>query len=284
MSRVGALLLMLLLAAATSAPQTLTTRAWQQRVGIEVPLPVPMVSVSSVNPFAARLDAAPRLLSAEAPRRLQVAGMAVAAAYVDAKGECLGAVPLELPFPGLTSVLVDELSSTRFEPARRGSEPQPSWTVVEVEVDGNVKESGVSDQVLELPDPTQPPLPTAQPPLSPSGNLAQLAATPAADLTTIAVPRRIRFKAPGRDTEVPVRALVHLTADGRCDRFVALDLASGFDPWLSAYLATWRVEPAVRDSQPVDCWMVLTARVQMHLSALVSGSYRALADRTYTPG
>ncbi len=284
MSRVGLLLLTVLLAAATSSPQTVAPRAWQQRVDIEVPLPIPMLPLASVNPFSTHFDDPPKVLSSEAPRRLRVAGAAVAAAYVDSKGECLGAVPLELPFPGLTSALVEDLSSAHFEPARVGQEPHASWTVIEVEVEGTVRESSVSDQSLEPPDPAQPPVRASAPNVAPSGNLAQLTATPHDQLTAVAVPRRIRFKAPGRATEVPVRALVHLTADGVCDRFVALDLDAGLDPWLSTYLATWHVEPARRDGTPVDCWMVLTARVQMQLSALVSGSFRALPDRSYNPG
>jgi hypothetical protein len=283
MTRGAVLVLTLAVAALSSASQTAAPRAWQQRLDIDIPLPVPVVPLASVNPFAAPLDSPPQLLSSTVPRKVPVAGMAVAAAYVDAKGECLGAVPLELPFPGMTSALADELSSTRYEPARMGDQPQPSWTVVQVQVDGTVRESTVGDQTLDLPDASQPPRPTTPPPLAPPGNLAQLAATPTSRLTAVATPRRVHFKVAGRDAEVPVRALVHLTADGACDRFVILDLDPGFEAWLSDYLASWAVEPAQRDGQPVDCWMVLTARVQMKLSALASGSFRALADRSYSP-
>ncbi len=45
------------------------------------------------------------------------------------RGECLGAVPLDLPFPGLTSVIVEELTGKRFDPALVGATAAPSWVV-----------------------------------------------------------------------------------------------------------------------------------------------------------
>ena len=242
-----------------------------------------MVELESTNPFADEVDRQAVLLSSTAPRKTTVAGRAVVAAYVDAKGECLGAVPLHLPFPGLTSALVDELTGSRFEPARKGKDPTPSWSVVEVIFEGRVKESAVTEQDLRRPDPSAPPEPSTPTRVSPSGNLLRLPATPAAELMTPASPRRLKIKAPGRDAEIRMTALVHITPEGRCDRYVPLELDSGFNRWLSAYLASWQVDPAFRDGEPVASWAEFTAEVQMRLSALQSTSFQTLGDRSYDP-
>ena len=283
MVRIARVAIALLTVAAAAAAQDTTPRAWQQRLRTEIPLPVPVVPLDSVNPFSGPLDSLPTLMGSVAPRRVDVFGEALAAAYVDAKGECLGAVPLVLPFPGLTSILVDEFQAAKFEPARIGTTPQPSWTVVKIKVEGRVKESVVSDESLEAPDPTSPSAPVSPPPVSPSGNLVNLPFTAAADLTAMATPRRFKLKVPARATGITVRALVHVTPEGRCDRFVPLDLSPGFDAWLSSYLSSWRLDPANRDGEPIACWVVYSARADIKLSALESTSFESTTERAYSP-
>ncbi len=258
-------------------------RAWQQRLQLDIQLPVPAVELESVNPFALPVDAPPRLLTSAVPSKVAVVGPLVVAAYVDARGDCLGAVPLELPFPGLTSVIIDELSGSRFDPAMDGTTAAPSWVVVEVSLQGKVKEGEVAEPVLDLPDPTRPPDTSPPPRVSPSGNLNRLPAVPAADLTSLAVPKRFKIKAPGQAADVLLTALVHITSDGRCDRFVPLDMPSGLGPWLSAYLASWRLEPAMAEEAPAEAWLIYTGRVRLQLSSLQSGEARTLADRVYDP-
>jgi len=130
---------------------------------------------------------------------------------------------------------------------------------------------------------SRPPTPDPLPWVSPPGNLLRLPATSAAELTALATPRRIKVSAPGGDAEAAVSALVHVTAAGRCDRFVALELPGGLGQWLSAYLATWRLEPARRGGAPVDAWVIYTGRVLLQLSSLQSVSARTLTDRSYDP-
>jgi hypothetical protein len=269
--------------AAGAWAQDATTRPWQQRLHTEIPLPIPMVALSSTNPFSVPVDTTPTLLGSTAPRKIAVSGTSVAAAFVDAKGICLGAVPIELPFPGLTSTLVDELRAARFDPARTGNEPQASWTVIEVTIGGKVKESTVTDQTLELPDPNNPPERRLPARVAPSGNLLSLPAAPQEELSSRAAPRRLRIKVPAQETDVPIQALLHVTADGRCDRFVPLNVDAGFHRWLSAYLASWRLDPAMYDDQQVESWVVYSARVKMKLSALESTVFRASKDRSYDP-
>lgn len=272
-----------MLVSAIAMAQNPATRAWQQQLQMDIPLAVPAMELEAVNPFAQPITAAPRLLTSAAPRKVDVAGPAVVAAYVDSKGDCLGSVPLELPFPGLTGELVEELAGSRFEPARVGPAAAPSWVVLEITMEGRVKESEPAAPQLELPDPSR--APARHPPdrVSPSGNLLRLPATPVSELTTLAAPRRIKVSAPGGDASVLINALVHVTADGRCDRFVPLELPAGLNQWLSAYLATWRLEPAVNGDQPVDAWIVYTGRVQIRLSGLQSKNVRTLTERVYDP-
>lgn len=283
MRGVSTLVGLTLMAASFAPAQNTSTRAWQQRLDLEIPLPVPAVEMESVNPFALPIDTMPELLTSAPPSKVVVAGPAVVAAYVDAKGECLGAVPLELPFPGLTAVVVDELTGKRFEPARVGSEASPSWVVLEANLTGKVKESSTSDLQFTLPDPDQPSTPSRPSTVSPSGQLLRMPVTATADLTALAAPKKFKIKAPGQESTNVISALVHLTSEGRCDRFVPLDLPSGLTPWLSAYLDTWRLEPATHDGVPAECWMIYSGRVQLKISSLQSTEVRVLTDRTYDP-
>ena len=115
------------------------------------------------------------------------------------------------------------------------------------------------------------------------GMREDLGTTPAPELTTLASPRRLKVSAPGGAAEAALSALVHVSDVGRCDRFVILDLPSGLSRWLSAYLATWRLEPARRGGEPVETWVHYSGRVALELSGLQSISARTLADRSYDP-
>ena len=283
MKRMIILVVVVSFAAAGAMAQSASSRAWQQRLEVEIPLPIPMVKLESINPFTTDVDKPPVVLGSTPPRKVPVNGIATVAAFIDAKGECLGAVPLELPMPGLTSSLVQELTGSRFEAATAGNAPQPSWVVLEIAMEGKVKEAAVVDQVLEMPDPETPPVPDKTIAMTPPGNLRNLKATPHDQLTTLAAPRRIRIHAPGREDEIHLRALVHITEEGRCDRYVPLDVYDGLNPWLSAFLATWRVQPATVDGVAKASWLVYSARVQMKLSGLDSTGSRVVRDREYSP-
>ena len=140
MKRMIILVVVVSFAASGAMAQSASSRAWQQRLQVEIPLPIPMVELESINPFTTDVDKPPVLLGSTAPRKVNVSGIASVAAFVDAKGECLGAVPLELPMPGLTSSLVQELTGSRFEAATAGNAPQPSWVVLEIAMEGKVKD------------------------------------------------------------------------------------------------------------------------------------------------
>lgn len=275
--------LLLVLGPVLAQAQSASVRAWQQRLQVEVPLPVPMVELETVNPFVIPIDEPPAILGSTPPRKVDVRGTAVVAAYVDAKGECLGGVPLELPFSGLTTSVIEGLAGARFDAAVAGAAPQPSWVTLEIEIDGRVKEAEVFDQTLEAPDPSAPPVPAAGLEIAPSGSLRSLSFTPQAQLTKLAVPRRVSVRAPGREDQVAVRALVHFSADGRCDRYVPLELPSGLERWFSGFLASWRVQPARRDGEAVESWSVYSARIVFDMSGLDSGEVRVVRDREYDP-
>jgi hypothetical protein len=117
----------------------------------------------------------------------------------------------------------------------------------------------------------------------PPGNLRSLKATPHSQLSQLATPRRVKIGAPSREDEVQIRALVHIDENGRCDRYVPLELHDGLNTWLSAYLATWRADPGSRGGEAVATWVVYSARIRMKLSGLNSTSARVVRDREYTP-
>jgi hypothetical protein len=271
------------LVADTAAAQSASSRAWQQRMDVEIPLPVPLVELEAVNPFAVAVDETPKVTQATTPRKVDILGAATVAAFVDAKGICLGAVPLELPVPGLTASIVEDLNGSRFDPAFAGTAPQPSWVVVEIAMEGRVKESEIVDQNIVMPDPAKPAVPNQPVAMKPPGNLRNLKATPHEQLSRLAAPRRIKVSAPGRDDEIHVRALVHVTENGRCDRYVPLELYDGLNPWFSGFLASWRVQPATRDGAPVAAWVEYSARFRVKLSGMSSTTSRVIRDREYTP-
>jgi len=271
------------LVATTAAAQSASSRAWQQRMDVEIPLPVPLVELLPVNPFAIIVDETPKVLQASVPRKVDIRGAATVATFVDAKGVCLGAVPLKLPVPGLTASLVEDLNGSRFDPAIAGGLPQPSWVVLEIGMEGKVKESEIIDQSLEMPDPETPSVPNQPVAMKPPGSLRNLKATPQSQLTKLAAPRRIKIGAPGRDDEVHIRALLHVTEDGRCDRYVPLELYDGLNPWFSGYLASWRMQPASREGVPVAVWVEYSARVRMKISGMSSTTSKVVRDREYAP-
>ncbi len=278
-----ALPLGVVLTAAPAHGQDASARAWQQRLTVSIPIRVPLVELESVNPFATTVDSAPVRQAATPPRKLPVAGRARVAAYVDGRGDCLGAVPLELPFQGLTTAVTAGFAEARFEPARAGNQPRPTWVVVEVGLEATVKESSVASERLEMPDPGRPPAPAEPTRLEPSTTLLALPATSSGELSSGASPKRVSIRVPGREVEVPLRALVHVDAEGRCDRYVPLEHEEGLSRWLEAFLASWRLDPARRGGEPVGCWVLYTARVRLALSAVESSSFRVVPGQSYPP-
>lgn len=274
-----ALLLLCGISSATDTP----TRAWQQRLKVEIPLPVPELELAAANPFVAQVDGMPRLKASTPPAKTHVAGRAVIAAYVTNQGECSGAVPLDIPFPGLVSSLISGVRDSKWIPAHTGDIPRSSWAVVEMNVESRVKEATIIHQEFAFPDPGTPPA-AIEPSLPPpSGRLLALQAAPHSELSSLAKPKRIRFRAPSGEHTVSFQSLVHITPEGRCDRYVPLIPNTGLNRWFSGFLATWRMDAPVDDGQPTDVWLVYTARIRLKFSSFSSTSARVLSDRTYPP-
>lgn len=279
-------LLMTLVALATAAAafaQGTAPRAWQERLQVDVPLPVPVVALEAANPFVVALDEPPKLVRAVPPRKMDVYLQARLAAYISADGDCEGAVPLSTPFPAVAQPLVSGLVRGRFEAARSSNMPQPSWVVLQLGLEGKIKESSTSNQSLVVPSPTTPPRPPQEAAPYPAGRLAQLPATEPSRLTTRAVARRVRIRISGGEVQSGVHALVHLTKAGKADQFVPLEVDSGLRSWLSAYLSTWQVTPGQRGGEPVDCWVDYSAKVVVKLSSLRSTTVTVLTDVSFTP-
>jgi len=258
-------------------------RAWQQRLKMEIVLPVPAVEADPVNPFASKVDTAPKLLSSIPPAHMQLAGHARLAVYVDSRGDCAGAVPLELPFPGITQDLIKALMKAGFEPGRSKEAAVPSWAVLRLTLAGKLKNSAAIEQHLELPDPATPAERRSAGILYPPGRLATLPATEPSSLTSVATPKHLRVKLSGREVETAVHALVHVTASGTCDRFVPLEVVEGLVPWLSAYLSSWKLQAATQDGKAIACWVEYSGRVRLKLGGLSSTTVEVLASERFDP-
>ncbi len=270
--------------AASALAQDRGARAWQQRLAVPMPTVLPFVALDPVNPFATRVDEPPTLLHATVPERFEATGRAVVAAWVDADGQCREAIVLEQPFPGLVTPLVAEFKDTRFEPARAGTQAKPAWVVLEVGFGAEVRTATVLDQVLQMPDPSAPPAPATPLASAPPGRLAELDAAAPSTLTSPAAPRRVKVRVPHHQAEIGIRLLAHVTPQGRCDRFVPLELDGGLTTWVAAYLGTWRLEPGQTNGQPLAAWVVWTARLGLDLGTIKSSEVKVLRDRGFSPG
>ncbi len=269
--------------AGTVLAQQAPERAWQRRLSVQVPLPLPVMTVEPVDPLAVPVDTPPRLLTVVPPRKVSVSGTARVAAYVTAEGSCEGAVPVTAPFPGVATELVADVMSGRFEPARSGKVPRPSWSALDITLAGKVRRAAIVDQSLQMPDAAVPPEPAPEPAPYVSGRLAGLPAADPGELTSVASPRRLTVRIPSREVEVPLRLLVHLTAGGTCDGVVPLEMAPGLRRWVLEFLGSWRVEPALQDGQPVDVWAVYRGRVRLKLSGLGSTTVRVVPGAAFIP-
>ncbi len=272
-----------LLSVASTSAQDADKRAWQQRLSVRIPIAVPAAEVTAINPFSTRLSVVPELIQSTPPRKFDVRGTAVVAAYVDYRGECQGAVPLELPYSGVATFLVQEFEKTKFEAARRGQNYVPSWVVVSVPLETRVKEATIRNQGFELPDPELPAVPVGPTRMEPSGHLRTLPATNPSILTSKAAPRRFHFRTRPRTRNITIVSLVHVTAEGICDRYVPLEMDTGMKDWFEAFLGTWRFDAAKRGDESVDCWMTYTATVAIETSSIKSDGTRVLRDRVYSP-
>jgi len=281
--RVRPIVAILLVLPGFAAAQQSSQRAWQQRLQMKVQLPIPAVAVAPINPFATQVDTPPKLLNAIPPAHMQLAGRAKVAAYVDSGGDCLGAVPLDLPFPGIIQDLIKNLMKSRFEPGRSNGSQAPTWTVLRLTLAGKLKTSAAIKHHLELPDPATPPQPQNAGTLYPPGSLASLPATDPATLSSFATPKRLKVRISGREVETSVHALVHVTASGGCDRFVPLELSNGLVSWLSAYLATWKLQPAVLHGKAVPCWTEYTGRVRIKMGGLSETTVQVLTSEHFDP-
>lgn len=282
--RVRALMVVVVvLVAGSVVAQQAPVRAWQHRLAVEEPLPVPVKAVDPVDPLAVPVDVAPQLVSAVPPRKVDVLGTARLAVYVDADGRCQGAVPVNVPFPGIATEVVEDMMKGRYEPARSGKAARPAWTAIDITLAGSVKRAALADQSLELPDAAVPPTAAPEPPPYVSGRLARLPAADPGELTVVATPRRLSVRVAGLEAETPIRLLAHVTVDGRCDKVVPLEMAPGLRRWVLEFLGSWRLKPATRDGQPVAAWVMYRGRLQLKLSTLRSTTVRVLPDAAFTP-
>ncbi|MCP4900248.1 MAG: hypothetical protein GY906_25025 [bacterium] len=272
-----------LLTVATASAQDAGKRAWQQRLDVRIPITVPTIAVEANNPFSIQLDEAPKLLRSTVPKKVDVRGEALVAAYVDDRGGCLGAIPLEVPYAGISNLLVKELGKSRFDAARLGEGTVPSWAVVGVRLESRVKEATVRNQVFELPDPQVPNVPVGPTRMEAPGRLRNLPVSDPSALTSAAAMRRFRFRAAAKASDIVIVALVHVTAEGVCDQYVPLDMDAGMRTWFETFMGTWGFEPGSSGGQQVDCWMVYTANLAVEMSSIKANVARVLKDRTYSP-
>ena len=213
------------------------------------------------NPFGSAVDApvAPPLKPV-IPKVLMSDEMYVAV-RVDAKGKPTQIKRVRDPIPSLSPDTLKSLSRWVFDPPKKGGNAVDTWTSLKLDLAMEINTLKL-EQLVMTPVTRESPIPTpfewppaaawleAQKPAPPTDGavaLEQLDAPPA--------PRKTPWSADSFDRLITVKLLVHVTALGKIDKVVPLQVS---DPFLIAYfrkgLPLLVFKPAQIGNASVDSW------------------------------
>jgi len=270
MRRAAALAALLLLAAAAAAQ---TPKPWEQRVDLDVAVPVELPALPTINPFARPLLVQPAPASTPLVEKYTVTTSARGSAYIDAQGVCRRVVVTTLPLPFVGEPLQQAFREGEFTPGRAGGGPAATWWPFALDLTGRIKEGTVVRVQPAPPPPAELPVPeatTANPPAADPS----LPATPIEQLDQPPAVKRLRARVDSRDWQQKVRLLAEVSTAGRCTRVVFLSCPDGLRAWLLASLASWTFRPAEDNAGPVPAWVQLDADLQVSIGSLEAGTPR----------
>jgi hypothetical protein len=219
----------------------------------------------SDNPFGAALDAPAAAPAKPTIQKIQMTEEMYVAVRVDAKGKAVAFKRVRDPIPSLAADTQKSLSRWAFDPPKKGGQPVDTWTSLRLdlslEVDPlKIEQLAMTPVTRETPMATPFEWPTAAawldsvrvpPPADGSLPLEQLDLPP--------TPRKYPWSADSLKRPITAKLWVRVSAAGKIDRFVPIQVA---DPFLIGYmkkgLGLWVFRPARLGTANVDSWNELT--------------------------
>jgi len=262
-----------LLALLVAAP-TLAQKPWEQRVDLDVTVPVELPALPTINPFARPLLVQPAPTATPMAGKFTVVTSARGTAYIDAQGGCRRVLFSSLPLPFAGEPLQQAFREAVFVPGRANGAPAAGWWPFAVELTGRVKEGEVVRVQPAPPPAAELPVPEAAAAAEPGPADAALPAVPPEQFSQPPTTKRFRARVDGRDWAQRVRLLAEVSPAGRCSRVVFLSCPEGLRRWLLASLASWTFRPGEDDSGPVAAWMLLDAELTLAIGSLEGGTPR----------
>ncbi len=213
------------------------------------------------NPFGSAVDspAAPPLKPV-IPKILMSDEMYVAV-RVDAKGKPTSIKRVRDPIPSLSADTLKSLSRWVFDPPKKGGSPVDTWTSLKLDLAMEIDTLKI-EQFVMTPVTRESPIPTpiewppsagwldAQKPALPTDGAVALE-----QLDLPPTPRKTPWSADSFNRPITVKLLVRVTAAGKIDKVVALQVS---DPFLIAYfrkgLPLLVFKPARTGNANVDSW------------------------------
>jgi hypothetical protein len=262
-----------LLALLLAAP-TLAQKAWEQRVDLDVTVPVELPALPTINPFARPLLVQPAPVATPLAAKFTVVASTHGTAYIDGQGVCRRVLFAALPLPYVGEPLQQAFREGEFIAARTTGGPAATWWPFALELTGRIKEGTVIRVVPAPPPPAELPVPegaaaivapTAEPGM-PATPLEQLAQPPTA--------KRFRARIDGRDWTQKVRLLAEVSPEGRCSRLVFLSCPDGLRRWLLASLASWTFRPGEDHAGPATAWVQLDVDLGLSVGSFEGGTPR----------
>jgi hypothetical protein len=259
-----------LLALLLAAP-TLAQKPWEQRVDLDVTVPVELPALPTINPFARPLLVQPAPIATPLVAKFTVAASARGSAYIDGQGMCRRVSFAALPLPYVGDPLQSAFREGEFIAGRTTGGPAATWWPFAVDLTGRIKEGTVVRVVPAPPPPAELPAPEGAvaivaPPAEPG-----MPATPLEQLAQPPTAKRFRARIDSRDWTQKVRLLAEVAPDGRCARVVFLSCPEGLRRWLLASLASWTFRPGEDNAGPVTAWVQLDVDLGLSVGSFESG-------------
>jgi len=249
-------------------------RPWEQRVDLQVGVPLELPAVPPTNPFAAPV-VTPAAVNLSPLREKFVDTFAAAAsAYVDREGVCRRVLFTRLPWPWLAAELQQAILETTFTPARSHGTPVPTWLSLTIDLKGRINRGRVVRAQGVRPDPAAPPVPDLAAVPTPDAQDLALPATPADQVEQLPGPKRFRARIDGRTWSQPVKLLAQVGPDGHCQRVVFLSWPDGLRNWLLASMAGWQFRPAQGKDGPTASWVQVDGEVEVEAGDVGSDAIR----------
>lgn len=273
--------------APTGAPASTETAAGKPSTPLGAPLKITEAGSTLVarfpadNPFGSAVDSpAMPPVKPVIPKILMTDEMYVAI-RVDAKGKATSFKRVRDPIPSIAADTQKSLLRWIFDPPRKGGQPVDTWTSVKLDLAMEVDPLKI--EVLQLtPVTRESPIPTpfewpaaaawleAQKPAPPSDG-----SVPLEQLDNPPAPRKTPWSADSLKHPINLKLLVRITAAGKVDRLVPLQVSDPFlIPYLKKGLSLLVFKPARTGNANVDSWneVLLTGTIDnsIELKQIVS--------------